>query len=140
MLLSLLYICIQHNEEIFVPAPLYNRVKDAYAALSLTMEEPITKVPLHVYQGSNGVFRIDDVVSTETAGAVIARGDGVVGMGNEGGQTILVCIIVLENAHTQSQLNHSTSILNYKATLHPNSGYSMTTSTPFLEVLLREHW
>jgi hypothetical protein len=110
MLLSLLYICIQHNEEIFVPVPLCNRVKDAYAALGLAMKESIENVPLHVYQGPNGVFRIGDVASTETTGAVIARGEGVVGMGNEVRQTIIVCIIVLKHAHTQSQLNHSASI------------------------------
>jgi hypothetical protein len=90
--------------------PLCNRVKDAYAALGLAMEEFIEKVPLHVYQGLNGVFGIVDVVSTETTGAVIARGEGMVEMGNEVGQTIIVCIIVLKHAHTQSQLNHSASI------------------------------
>ena len=49
MLLSLLYICLQHNEEIFVSAPHCNRVKDVYAALGLAVEEPIEKVSLHVY-------------------------------------------------------------------------------------------
>mgnify|MGYP000942721649 CR=1 FL=1 len=74
------------------------------------MEESIENVPLHVYWGPNGVFRIGDVVSTETTGAVIARGEGVVGMGNEVGQTIIVYIIVLKHAHTQSQLKHFASI------------------------------
>ena len=107
MHLSLLYICLQHNEEIFVAVPLCNRVKDAYAALVLAMEESIENVPLHVFQGPNGVFRIGDVASTETTGAVIARGEGVVGMSNDVEQTILVYKNILEQAHTQIQLNHS---------------------------------
>jgi len=90
MALSLLYICLRHNEEIFVPAPLRKRVKDAYAALGLAIEEPIAKVTLHVYRGPNGVFGIGDAVSTETSGVVTAGGEGVAGMGNEVGQTILV--------------------------------------------------
>ena len=60
MALSLLYICFQHNEEIYVPAPLC-----AHAALGLAMEELIVKVILHVYRGPNGVFEIGDAVSTE---------------------------------------------------------------------------
>jgi len=110
MALSLLYICLQHNEEICVPAPLRNRVKDAYTALGLAVEEPIEKMALHVYRGPNGVFGIGDAVSTGTTGAVTVGGEGVVGMGDEVGQTILVRMNVLEQAHTQSQLNHSASI------------------------------
>ena len=68
MALSLLYICLQHNEEIYIPAPLC-----AYAALGIATEEPIEKVPLHIYQGPTSVFGIGDVVSTGTAGAVTAR-------------------------------------------------------------------
>ena len=49
-------------------------------------------------------------MSTGTTGAVTAGGEGVVGMGDEVGQTILVRMNVLEQAHTQSQLNHSASI------------------------------
>ena len=86
-----------------MPAPLCNGVKDAYAALGLAVEEPIEKVPLHVYQGPNGVFGIGDAVSTETSGVVTAGGEGVVGMGNKVGQTILVHMNILKQAHTQSQ-------------------------------------
>ena len=50
MALLLRYIYLWQNEEIFVPAPLCNGVKDAYAALGLAAEEPIEKVTLHVYQ------------------------------------------------------------------------------------------
>jgi len=50
MALLLRYICLWHNEEIFVPAPLCNGVKDIYAALGLAVEEPIEKVALHAYQ------------------------------------------------------------------------------------------
>ena len=50
MALSLLYICLQHNEEIYVPAPLRNRVKDTYTALGLAVEEPIQKMTLHDYR------------------------------------------------------------------------------------------
>ena len=46
MALLLRYICLWHNEEIFVPAPLCNEVKDAYATLGLAVEEPIEKVAL----------------------------------------------------------------------------------------------
>ena len=49
-------------------------------------------------------------MSTGTIGAVAAGGEGVVGMGAEVGQTILVRMNVLEQAHTQSQLNHSALI------------------------------
>ena len=63
--------------------PLCNRVKDAYAALGLAVEEPIEDMPLHVYWVPNGVFRIGDAVSTETTGAVTAEGEKVVGMSNE---------------------------------------------------------
>ena len=55
------------------------------------------KVSLHIYQGSNSVFRIGDTVSTGIAGAVLARGGEVIGISNDGGQTILVCMNVLEN-------------------------------------------
>ena len=58
MALSLLYICLQHNEEIYIPAPLC-----AYATLGIATEEPIEKVPLHVYRGpANGIFGIGDTV------------------------------------------------------------------------------
>ena len=50
MALSLLYICLQHNEEIYVPAPLRNRVKDTYTDLGLAVEEPIQKMTLHDYR------------------------------------------------------------------------------------------
>ena len=103
MLLLLLYICLQHNEEMFVSASLCNRVKDAYAALGLVVEEPIAKVTLHVYQGPNGLFGIGDAVSTETSGVVTAGSEGVAGMGNKVGQTILVHMNILKQAHTQSQ-------------------------------------
>ena len=75
-----------------MPAPLClcNRVKDAYAALGIVVEEPIAKVTLHVYRGPNGVFGIGDAVSTETSGVVTAGGEGVARMGNEVEQTILV--------------------------------------------------
>ena len=62
MALLLLYICLQHNESIYVPAPLC-----AYAALGLVTEEPIENVHLHVYRGPNSVFGIGDAVSTGTA-------------------------------------------------------------------------
>ena len=62
MALSLLYICLQHNEEIYVPVSLC-----AYAAPGLATEEPIEKVSFHVYRGPNGVFGISDAVSTGTA-------------------------------------------------------------------------
>ena len=103
MALSLRYICLWHNEEIFVPAPLCNGVKDVYAALGLAVEEPIEKVALHVYQGPSSVFGIGDAVSNETSGVVTAGGEVVVGMGNEVGQTILVHMNILKQAHTQSQ-------------------------------------
>jgi hypothetical protein len=45
--------------KIFMYTPLHS-----YAALGLATEEPIEKVPLHVYQGPNGVFGTGDVVST----------------------------------------------------------------------------
>ena len=67
------------------------------------MEEHIEKVPLCVYWGPNGIFGIGEVVSTETTGVVTARGEGVVGMGNDIGQTILVHMNILKQAHTQSQ-------------------------------------
>jgi len=86
-----------------VPAPLRKRVKDAYAALGLAIEEPIAKVTLHVYRGPNGVFGIGDAVSTETSGVVTARGKGVARMGNKVGQTILVHMNILKQAHTQRQ-------------------------------------
>ena len=50
------------------------------------------------------------MVSTGTAGSVEAGGEGVIGMSNDVEQTILVCMNVLEQAHTQSQLDHSASI------------------------------
>ena len=86
-----------------MPAPLCNRVKDAYAALGLVVEEPIAKVTLHVYQGPNGVFGIGDAVSTETSGVVTAGGKVGTGMGNEVGQAILVHMNILKQAHIQSQ-------------------------------------
>ena len=105
MALSLLYIYLKHDEEIYVHAPLRE-----YAALGLATEEPIEKVPIHVYQGPSGVFGINDAVRTETVGAVTAGGGGVVGMSNNVEQTILVHTNDLEQAHTQSQLDHSASI------------------------------
>ena len=78
-------------------------MKDAYATLGLSVEEPIEKVALHAYQWPNGVFGIGDAVSTETSGVVTARGKGVVGMGNKVGQTIIVHMNILKQAHTQSQ-------------------------------------
>ena len=35
----------------------------SYATLDLSTEEPVEKVPLHVYRGPNGVFGIGDVGS-----------------------------------------------------------------------------
>ena len=35
-----------------------------YAVLGIATEEPIEKVPLHVYRGPNSIFGTDDVVST----------------------------------------------------------------------------
>jgi hypothetical protein len=58
MALSLLYIYLQHNVDIYV-CPLHS-----YAALGLVTEEPIEKVPFHVYRGPNGIFGTCDVVST----------------------------------------------------------------------------
>ena len=66
--LALLYICLQHNEDIYVPPPLRSTVRDAYAALGIDEEEPIQKVPLHVYRGPNGVFGIGDAVDTGAGG------------------------------------------------------------------------
>ena len=86
-----------------MPAPLCNRVKDTYAALGLAMEEPTEKVRHHVYRGPNDIFGIGDAVSTETSGVVTAGGKGVAGMGNKVGQTILVHMNILKQAHTQSQ-------------------------------------
>ena len=46
---------------------------------------------------------IGDAVSTETAGVVTAGGKVGTGMGNEVGQTILVHMNILKQAHIQSQ-------------------------------------
>jgi len=58
-------------------APLHS-----YTVLGLATNEPIEKVPLHVYQGPNSVFGTGDVVSTYIVVAVTARGGGVDGMSN----------------------------------------------------------
>ena len=87
----------------------------SYAALYLATDEPIEKVPLHVYQGPNSVFGTSDVVSTWIAVAVTSRGGGMDGMSNDIGQSIIVHMDVLEHAHTQSQLNHSALIFELQS-------------------------
>ena len=47
--LSLLYICLQTNNDIFVPPYVRERVKTGYAALGIDEEEPVEKVLLNVY-------------------------------------------------------------------------------------------
>merc|ERR1712086_466612 len=87
--LSLLYICLSSNKEVYFPDTLRHRVKAAYAALGLGEEEPVEKVELHVYRTGNGTFGISDVVPTGTDPAAGPQGPGAP-MTAEMGQTILV--------------------------------------------------
>ena len=46
---SILYICLQTNDDIFVPPYVRERVETGYAALGIDEEEPVEKVLLNVY-------------------------------------------------------------------------------------------
>ena len=102
--LSLLYICLSSNEEVYVPDALRHRVKAAYAALGLGEEEPVEKVELHVYRTGNGTFGISDVVPSGTDPAAGPQGP-VAPMTAEMGQTILVRLGVVEQTQVHMNLN-----------------------------------
>ena len=87
-------------------------MKAAYAALGLGEEQPVRKVPLHIYR-ERGVLMIDPV---DTAGGGGAGGGTVVvggrggGMSNDIGQTILVRMNRIEQTQTQYQVSTTTQL------------------------------
>lgn len=110
MALPLLYICLSSNEDVYVPTQLRNRVRNAYAQLGNEEEQPIKKIPLHIYR-LRGVLMIDPVdtaVAGPNNGPVVAGGGG--GMSNELAHTILVRMNRLEQAQTQHQVSSNTQV------------------------------
>ena len=74
----------------------------------LPYESSLKKTPLHIYRGANSVSRIGEAVRTGTAGVVLVGGGA--GMNSDVSQTVHVCLNVVEQSHTQSQLNNAAAM------------------------------
>ena len=115
--LPLLYICLSSNQEVYVPSELRTKVQNAYAALGLDEEQPIRKVPLHIYR-VNGVLMIDPVdttaaTGTTTGGTVVGGGGGIA---NEAAQqTVLVRMNRMEQTQTQYQVSTTTQLTELRS-------------------------
>ena len=123
MALPLLFICMSEIERVHVPPAIRQRVRDAYSALGVEVEQPVRKIPLLIDRGMGGVLRIDPVdlppdepapgmpVTEAPAQGVVASGvRRRARMANDVSESLLVRMNRLENSFSQSTVSTATQL------------------------------
>jgi hypothetical protein len=106
--LPLLYACLK--DDIMVPEGIRSRVRIAYSNLGLDEEQPVTKIPLHVYR-VNDKLMIDPIGGElGMIGAVATGGNGTITLTLEMGKSILLRLNRLDQKISQVQAKNEASI------------------------------